>query len=313
KSLLLPTQDDRLFATTFLLLFAHTFVSIAVAVHYAHPLATSILSDVKALKAAAATSHNYDRAVVGTTWEHGKKLFLIYLAYVASKLATQLAVTLAASATYSGEHLTRKVVKERIGGLLGTAAFAGVLELSLTALLVARTSRIHMDLLIINHGIFVWLHAVLSGSSTLRLPRHGDPGERRRVGGRQRLPQRVVVWTLRRAWQLMKARTKEEAAVLVFVVNLLPAVVYPAPVYAFSFVYPADEYSLYYPVDRFSISNEDVWLIGVVSGSGLPTVGAQLFSMVTATVFCGLSMGSNAGGAACPFDEMNASMRETHH
>ncbi|RCV10360.1 hypothetical protein SETIT_2G106000v2 [Setaria italica] len=265
KSLLLPTQDDRLFATTFLLLFAHTFVSIAVAVHYAHPLATSILSDVKALKAAAATSHNYDRAVVGTTWEHGKKLFLIYLAYVASKLATQLAVTLAASATYSGEHLTRKVVKERIGGLLGTAAFAGVLELSLTALLVARTSLALLPYVYLGTGIPVSVAASAV-----------DRG----------------------CHSLMKARTKEEAAVLVFVVNLLPAVVYPAPVYAFSFVYPADEYSLYYPVDRFSISNEDVWLIGVVSGSGLPTVGAQLFSMVTATVFCGLSMGSNAGGAA---------------
>jgi hypothetical protein len=59
ESLLLPTQDVRLFAKTFLILFTHTFVSIAVAVHYAHPLATGILSDIKTLNAAAATtSHN---------------------------------------------------------------------------------------------------------------------------------------------------------------------------------------------------------------------------------------------------------------
>ncbi|CAN6217031.1 unnamed protein product [Urochloa humidicola] len=136
ESLLLPTQDVRLFATTFLLIFAHTFAFIAVAVHFAHPLATSLLDDIKALKTTDTTSHSYT-AAVETTGQHGKKLFLIYLAYVASKLATQLAVALATSATYSGERLTRKVVKVRIGGLLGTAAFAAVLEVSLTALLVA--------------------------------------------------------------------------------------------------------------------------------------------------------------------------------
>ncbi|CAN6179819.1 unnamed protein product [Urochloa humidicola] len=305
ESLLLPTQDVRLFATTFLLIFAHTFAFIAVAVHFAHPLATSLLTDIKALKTTDTTSYT---AAVETTWHHGKKLFLIYLAYVASKLATQLAVALAASAAYSGERLTaRKVAKERIGGLLSTAAFAAALEVSLTAallvpLLIVSSTWTYADsssavkslcgytVFAVALVLYIYLGTVIPVSVAASAVDNGCHG----------------VWALRRAWRLMRAMKKEEAAVLVFVVNLLPAVIYPAPVYAFASVYPAEEYSRYYygryPVERFSLDNallqgQDVWLLGVVSGSGLPTVGAQLFSMVTATVFCCLSMGTNDGGS----------------
>ena len=110
ESLLLPTQDVGLFAKTFLLIFAHTFLFIAVAVHFAHPLATSILADIRAHKITTDTASS----------NHSKELSLlaIYLSYLASKLATLLVTALATATTYSGERLTRKAVKERIGGLL---------------------------------------------------------------------------------------------------------------------------------------------------------------------------------------------------
>jgi len=122
ESLLLPTQDVSLFATTFLLIFAHTFVFIAVAVHLAHPLGAATLADIQALNSKTTTTHDhasysYFSEVVEATREHAKKLLVIYLAYLASKLATQLVTALAAAATNSGERLTRKAVRERIGGL----------------------------------------------------------------------------------------------------------------------------------------------------------------------------------------------------
>lgn len=292
ESLLLPTQDVGLFAKTFLLIFAHTFIFIAVAVHFAHPLATSILADIKAHKITTDTASS----------NHSKELSLlaIYLSYLASKLATQLVTSLATATTYSGERLTRKVVKERIGGLLGTAALAGVLELSFIALLVALlvATWTYADsvikslcgylMFLVALLLYIYLATVIPVSVAVSAVDRGCHS----------------VWALRRAWRLMRARRKE-AAVLVFVVNLLPAFIYPAPVYAFSSVYPADEYSLYYGqdlADRFSLHNswlrsQGVWLTGVVSGSGLPSVGAQLFSMVVATVFCCLSMETSDGGA----------------
>jgi hypothetical protein len=292
ESLLLPTQDVGLFAKTFLLIFAHTFIFIAVAVHFAHPLATSILADIKAHKITTDTASS----------NHSKELSLlaIYLSYLASKLATQLVTALATAATYSGERLSCKAVKERIRGLLGTAALAGVLELSFIALLVALlvSTWTYADsgikslcgylMFLVALLLYIYLATVVPVSVAVSAVDRGCQG----------------VWALRRAWRLMRARRKE-AAVLVFVVNLLPAFIYPAPVYAFSSVYPADEYSLYYGqdlADRFSLHNswlrsQGVWLTGVVSGSGLPSVGAQLFSMVVATVFCCLSMETSDGGA----------------
>lgn len=227
---------------------------------------------------------------------------------MATKVATQVAVALAAAATYSGERLTRSAVRERLvgRGLLGTAALAAALEVSLTALPVsllvttwtyyssfasAMESLCGYTLFTVALLLHVYLGTVIPVSVAASAADRGCH----------------TVWALRRAWRLVRSRKRKEAAVLVFLVYVLPAVVYPAPVYAFSFVYPADEYSMfYYPYQvehnsRFSGSNavlqgQDVWLLGVVSGSGLPTVGAQLFSMVTATVFCCLAMNSNAGG-----------------
>lgn len=292
ESLLLPTQDAGLFARIFLLIFFHTFFFIAVAVHFAHPLATTILADIRAHKTTTDTARSSN---------HSKELSLlaIYISYLASKLATQLVTALATATTYSGERLSHKSVKERIGGLLGTAALAGVLELLLTALLVALlvSTWTYADSAmksLCGYSVFsaalllyIYLATVIPVSVGVSAVDRGCHS----------------VWALRRAWRLMRARRKE-AAVLVFVVNLLPAFIYPAPVYAFSSVYPADEYSLYYGqdlADRFSlyhdsaIRSQGVWLMGVVSGSGLPSVGAQLFSMVAATVFCCLSMETNDG------------------
>ncbi|KAJ1288176.1 hypothetical protein BS78_02G070500 [Paspalum vaginatum] len=306
ESLLLPTQDVGLFASTFLLIFAHTFAFIAVAVHFAHPLATSLLADIEALvKSSTTSSHeSYSTMVDTTTREHAKKLLLIYLAYVASKLATQLAAALAASATYSGERLTRKAVRDRVPGLLCTAAVAGALELSLTALLVVAPlvstwtlaggsgssgakSACGYSLLLVALLLDAYLGTVVTVGVAASAADRGCHGIR----------------ALCRAWRLVRAAGGKEAAVLVFVVSLLPAVVYPAPVYAFSFAYPAERYSPWYQGDsHFSgyysrVGNQDVWLLGVVSGSGLPSVGAQLFAMVAATVFCCMSMETNAKGA----------------
>lgn len=284
ESLLLPTQDVRLFASAFLLIFAHTFTFIAVAVHLAHPLATSLLADIQAaLNKNTTTSSSTDEnsaAVDAASWDHAKKLLLIYLAYLGSKLGTQLVVALAAAATYSGERLTRQAASDRLtsGGLLATAAVAGALELSLTALLVAplvyawtsaagaTTSASACGYYALVLAAALLLNACLGTVATVGVAASAaDKGCR-------------GVWALCRAWRLMAARRKE-AAVLVFVVSVLPAVIYPAPVFSFSFVYPPEKYSTYY-------SAEHVLLLGLVSGSGLPSVGAQLLAVVAATVFC---------------------------
>ena len=267
ESLLLPMQDAGLFAKTFLLIFAHTFFFIAVAVHFAHPLATSILADIKAHKITTDTASS----------NHSKELSLlaIYLSYLASKLATLLVTALATATTYSGERLTRKAVKERIGGLLGTAALAGVLELLLTALLVLLLvstwtyadsgikSLCGYSMFLVALLLYVYLATAIPVSVAVSVVDRGCHS----------------VWALRRAWRLMRARRKE-AAVLVFVVNLLPAVVHPVPVYAFL---------------SGTMRSQDVWLVRAISGYDLPFVGAQLFSMVAATMFFCLSMETNDG------------------
>jgi len=296
ESLLLPTQDVGLFAKTFLLIFAHTFIFIAVAVHFAHPLATTILADIKAHRIVTTdtASSNHSKAL---------SLLAIYLSYLASKLATQLVTSLATATTYSGERLTHKAInKERIGGLLGTAVLAGVLELLLTALLVVLLVSTWTSTTYADSGMKKSLCGYLMLSVALLLYIYLATAIAVSVGVSAVDRGCHSVWALRRAWQLMAARRKE-AAVLVFVVNLLPAFIYPAPVYAFSSVYRADEYSLFYgqdPAGRFSLHRSatwslGVWLMGVVSGSGLPSIGAQLFSMVAATVFCCLSTETNDG------------------
>ncbi|XP_066378815.1 uncharacterized protein [Miscanthus floridulus] len=275
ESLLLPMQDAGLFAKTFLLIFAHTFIFIAVAVHFAHPLATSILADIRAHKSTPEITTDTASS------NHSKELSLlaIYLSYLASKLATQLVTSLATATTYSGERLSRKAVKERIGGLLGTAALAGVLELSFTALLVLLLvstwtyadsgiqSLCGYSMFLVALLLYLYLATVIPVSIAVSAVDRGCHS----------------VWALRRAWRLMRARRKE-AAVLVFVVNLLPAVVYPYPVPMYAFL-------------SGTMSSQDLWLVGAISGSDLPFVGAQLFSMVAATMFCCLSMETNYGAS----------------
>jgi hypothetical protein len=51
----------------------------------------------------ALTNIDQHAAATDVVWGHGKELALLYLAYLASKLATQAAAVLAASATRSGD------------------------------------------------------------------------------------------------------------------------------------------------------------------------------------------------------------------
>jgi len=167
--------------------------------------------------------------------------------------------------------------------LVATAAFVGALESSLTALLVLLlVSTLTNDtvplygrylLLLLALLVFMYVGAVTTVSLATSAVDRGCH----------------TLWALRRGWRLVTAARGKEAAVLVFVVSLLPAVVYPVPVYSFSFVYPPERFGIgsYYDYEARS---HDLWLLGVVSGSGLPSIGAQLFSMVTATVFCSLSL-----------------------
>ncbi|TVU10871.1 hypothetical protein EJB05_44424, partial [Eragrostis curvula] len=276
ESLLLPTQNVNLFAGTFMLIFAHTLVFITVAIYLAHPLATSILYDIQVLKTTDTTSYSYT-AVVDNTWEHAKKLFFIYLAYHVTKLTTQLVTVRAAATTFSGASSTGTVVvkKNKIKGLVMTGAFVGTLEVASTTIIVVLLFLLWTNadpgvasicsylLCLLALLLYICLGTVLAVSVAVSAVDEDCHS----------------IWALSRAWRLMRERSKE-AALLVLIVSLLPAVVYPAPVYAFSFVYLPDRLVPYY------VHGESVWLLGVVSGSGLPCVGAQLFSMVAATVFC---------------------------
>ncbi|VAH84038.1 unnamed protein product [Triticum turgidum subsp. durum] len=96
-SLILPTRNGRLFASTFALVYAHTFVSLSVAVLYAHPLATAVLLRVYSLVRDNDGGPGRSQHVVYASESddeirgHAKKLLVVYLAYLASQLATRRA------------------------------------------------------------------------------------------------------------------------------------------------------------------------------------------------------------------------------
>lgn len=141
ESLILPTRNGSLFASAFALVFAHTFVSVAVAVVFVHPRAASVLLQVNLLIRNDVRVH-YAVESQGFR-EHAEKLLLLYIGYLASKLGTQVAVALAASAAACGRpcslaDLVRgKAATGRIRGALATSALVAVLELASTALLMA--------------------------------------------------------------------------------------------------------------------------------------------------------------------------------
>ncbi|KAL6899225.1 hypothetical protein ACP4OV_005883 [Aristida adscensionis] len=314
ESLILPTQNARLFVSTFQLLFAHTFLFTGVAVLAAHPLAAAVLADIQTLKTTDSSA----------TRQHAKKLAAIYLAYLASKLATQLVAVLAASETYSGERrslaeLLRRRVLARVAAARGpllTTAFAAVLELSSTAALLAALLAASWSwqsladiagkakaaaacgyllclavLLLLN----VCLAAVLPASIAVSAADGACRGPR----------------ALRAAWRLARARGRAVSAALVLAAGVLPAVVYPVPAYAFSFMNSPeaaeDAAFAYYEPDAASGAvyatrmevNHAVWLLGAGFGFVLPSAGAQLFAAVAATVFCRQSMDTDEGRQAC--------------
>lgn len=268
ESLILPTRNARLFAFTSLLIFAHTFLFLAVAVLHVHPLAATVLSDIDALKSFDPASYIYGMAL-GRTQKQAKVLLLVYLAYVASKLTTQVVTVLAASATCSGERssfaemLRWKVVKARIRGLFVTAAFVGVLELTSTTLLVvlltfslSYTDSVASSLglylpLLLALPFYLYLGAVFPVSLAVSAAEEDCRGVR----------------ALRRAWRLMKARRKE-AAVLALVASLLPVAIYPGYTFLLDLTLM-----------------EAVCMMSIQYGFLLPSVGVQLYSMVAATVF----------------------------
>ncbi|KAL6638923.1 hypothetical protein ACP70R_023559 [Stipagrostis hirtigluma subsp. patula] len=266
ESLLLPTQNIRLFISTFQLIFLHTFLFIAVAVLGAHPLAAAILSDIEALKTTDTASDN-DSVVVDSPQEHAKRLILIYLVYHVSKLTTQLVAVAATASTYSGEHRSFTELLRRNVAKKGARALSFA-DYSTTASVCGYL----LSLLVLLLNIF--LGVVFPASIAVSAFDDGCRGP----------------WALRRAWRLMGSRRKV-AAVLVLVAGLLPAAMYRVPVFAFSFVYPPDTFAL---VDAV---NGDLWMLSVVLASVLPSAGAQLLSTVTATVFCCQAMEINEGSA----------------
>ncbi|KQK11341.1 uncharacterized protein LOC104583369 [Brachypodium distachyon] len=285
ESLILPGRNPGLFLRAVALIFAHTFVFLSLAVRSAHPAAAALLS-LTATGAPPPPSWSryalleddegdyYPEATSGKVLYHGKTLLLFYLAYVGSKLATQAAVALAASATarFPGRPLV--VIVVRGPRLLATAAFLAAAELASTALLAACVaawwwacsgngavasfvSGVLLFVLLLGALARLCLAAAVPVAIAATAASSSEP----EVGG-------GGASDLRRAWRLMSAR-KQEAAVLVGAASLLPLVVYP--VYAIALVWgPGDS----------------VWeLLGMLPGYLFPSVTVQLYSAVAAAVF----------------------------
>lgn len=274
ESLILPTRNGSLFASLFALVFAHTFVSVAVAVVFVHPIAASVFLQVELLIRNDVRVHY---AVQSDGFlEHAVKLLLLYLAYLATKLATQVAVALAASATACGrpcslaELVGGKAARGRIGRALGTAALVAVLELASTVLLTASLvawwmySATHTETggmesfisgcLLLLFILALVAHLCLSAVFTLAIA--VSAAEEGGGGGSH----------FRRAWRLVTARARrKEAAVMVLVASILPVAIYP--VYA------------------FAAYCGTAWALVFVPGFLLPSAGALFHSMVAATVF----------------------------
>jgi hypothetical protein len=256
EALVLPAQNPRLFALVFLLIFAHTFLFVSVAVLRVHPLAAAIMD--------ALTSTD-------VVWRHGKELALLYLA---SKLATQAAAVLAASATLSGDLVLRckqteesRILRARTSFFVITSALtAAALELvAAAALLLALTSSSSLLL-----GMGCVLLLLCLGAL---------------------LPVTIAASTadescgVRGAWRLVAAR-REDAAVLALAAGLLPVAVYPVYALALEFSRSNAAINPAYGFDVDRARGEAVLALGVPTYAYLlPSVGVQLFSAVAATVF----------------------------
>ncbi|XP_020178507.1 uncharacterized protein [Aegilops tauschii subsp. strangulata] len=262
-SLILPTRNARLFAPVFALVLAHTFVFLAVAVHFAHEYALS----------------------GPTIWLHPAALLVLHLAYLASKFGTQAAVALAACATLRGDRprslaeLVRGTPRPR--GIFACAALVAAAELASTAVPAYylhswyRYSWSHSDTggvesFVQGVLLFVFLATLLlrlclaavfpvaiAASATAATEEGGDVG----VGAAAHL---------QRAWRLITAAASwKEAALQVLVVSVvLPLATYP--VYAFALNCG---------------QGGCVLLLGSLFGFLLPSAGVQLYSAVAATVF----------------------------
>ncbi|KAF7025582.1 hypothetical protein CFC21_037751 [Triticum aestivum] len=260
-SLILPTRNGRLFASAFALVYVHTFVSLSVAVLYAHPLATAVLLRVYSLVRDNDGGPGRSQHVVYASESddeirgHAKKLLVVYLAYLASQLATRVAVALAASATCRGDRRPRSLAKlvrgkaaaGRVRGTLATAALVAVVEHASLAALLASPSRRGAG------GRAVPLPVAIAASAADE--GYGEGGTRA---------------AFRRAWRLMAERARrKEAAVMVVVASLLPVAISRA--YAFAMY--------------CSQRAPDAGIIGVLHGYLLPSVGVQLLSTVAAAMF----------------------------
>uniref|UniRef100_A0ACD5XF46 Uncharacterized protein n=1 Tax=Avena sativa TaxID=4498 RepID=A0ACD5XF46_AVESA len=280
ETLLLPTRNAKLFAPVFGLVFAHTFVFLAVAVLLAHPLASVQLHDGLSSWRDAVYALSADKIR-----EHAVALLLLYLAYLASKLATQAVVALAASATLrcSGDSrpgsLGGLFRDKAPRGLFVGAALVAAVELACTAVPAACLASwwsygpAHSDT---GGGVESFVRGVLLFLSLLALLfrlclaalfqvaiaalASGEEGCDGGGGARGLL----------RAWRFMTtAARRKEAAVQVFVVSVvLPVATYP--VYAFA-------------LD--CAQGESLFLLGGLHGFVLASAGVQLYSTVAATMF----------------------------
>lgn len=281
ETLLLPTRNARLFAPVFALVFAHTFVFLAVAVLLAHPLASVQLHDGLSSWRDATYALSADKIR-----EHAVALLILYLAYLASKLATQTTVSLAASATLRGSGDNRPSTLAGLfrdkapRGLFAGAALVAAVELASTAVLATcfaswwSYGASHLDTggvepFVQGVLLFLFLLALLSrlclaavfqvaiaASASREEGCDGDGG-----GGAS---------ALLRAWRFMTTTARrKEAAVQVLVLSVvLPVATYP--VYAFAL---------------YCAHGESVFLLGGLHGFVLPSAGVQLYSTVAATMF----------------------------
>jgi hypothetical protein len=277
--LLLPTRNARLFAPVFALVFAHTFVFLAVAVLLAHPLASVQLHDGLSSWRDATYALSADKIR-----EHALALLVLYLAYLASKLATQATVSLAASATLSGSGDNRPsslagLFRDKAPrGLFAGAALVAAVELASTAVLAACLAYwwsyggAHSDTggvesFVQGVLLFLFLLALLfrlclAAVFQVAIAASASREEGCDGGG--------GASALLRAWRFMTTTARrKEAAVQVLVLSVvLPVATYP--VYAFAL---------------YCAHGESVFLLGGLHGFVLPSAGVQLYSTVAATMF----------------------------
>jgi hypothetical protein len=277
ETLLLPTRNARLFAPVFALVFAHTFVFLAVAVLLAHPLASVQLHDGLSAWRDAVYALSADKIR-----EHAVELLLLYLAYLASKIAVQTTVSLAASSTLQGPADNRPcslagLFRDKAPhGLFTGAAFVAAVELASTAVPAACLAFLwsygaaHSDTggvesFVQGLLLFLFLLALLLRlflAAVFQVAIAASASAEEGCDGSAR--------ALLRAWRFMTTTARrKEAAVQVFVVCVvLPLATYP--VYAFA-------------LD--CAQGESLFLLGGLHGFVLPSAGVQLYSTVAATMF----------------------------